>query len=646
MRKLFFQKGPIVFAAMLLFFVLMTFLVWKQQVMQRQSMTQRHTDDICTQTTRRIQILMESTLQNTYLPASLCGASASAGIGPTCRQIAETFMQRGTGIRRIAYVHPDGSEDRFGVSSDSTEPFPRPTAGPPRDLNPAGIPTLSPVYLSNNKTPLVATFVSTGHGNNIDGYLKIELDLTALIESFFKSGISSEFYFTLKEGETVLFHSERDFPRELSATEIGLCIQPVAIGNRTWQLMMIPKAPAETMAAMSSHIPILVFGLLLSLGLALSALLLVRRMVIYRNARDHAFLQIDEREKAEAGRKETEVRYRNVFNAVTDGLVVLNREGIIIEANRAAAEMHGFDPLQTVGRPVSALIAPEKLDWVAEFDRQLSEQGEVRLDSVHIHRDGGRIDVEVRGSRLIKYGKEQRLAIISDVSDRKRALERQAVLSRKAIEAQEEERGRLSKEMHDELGQILTALRLDLGLIRKQHESSEGAEFLSNAMMMAEKATDELRRLCKGLRPPLLDDLGLEPALQLLADEFQAQSDIKLQLTLPEENRSMSREASLCAYRIAQESLTNVRRHSLASSVVLSLSYTHSGIELFVQDDGKGFNATDLGAIQGCGIQGITERANLAGGHADILSTPGEGTTIIFRAPYFMAKGATISRPA
>ena len=386
----------------------------------------------------------------------------------------------------------------------------------------------------------------------------------------------------------------------------------------------------------ASDLTVPIFGAVLSLGMAVLALLLVRRMEMYKSARDEALRIIADREKAEAVREETENRYRNVFDSVTDGLLVLDGRGKIIEANRVAAKMHGLTPGELIGMKVDALIAPEKHYLVKEFDRRLHRDGEVRLDSVHLHKSGSRIDVEVRGTRIVKSGEPLRLAIFSDVSDRKRSEERHAALSRKAIAAQEDERARLSMEMHDELGQILTALRLDLGLVRKQHAATEGSDFLSNAAMMAERATDELRRLCKGLRPPLLDDLGLEPALQLLADDFESQFDIRLNLQLPDEIRPMAREVSLCAYRIAQESLTNVRRHSRATEAEMTLTYTATGIELNVTDNGRGFNLNELSALQGLGLQNITERAALAGGVAEIFSESGQGTRIVFRAPYFL----------
>jgi PAS domain S-box-containing protein len=411
----------------------------------------------------------------------------------------------------------------------------------------------------------------------------------------------------------------------------------VFVNNRR-QITLTAVSLSGEQAIWTADLSSPIFGLTLSIGLAVWATLLYKRSALFLSARLKERAEIEKRKKLEVTHTESENRYRNVFNAVTDGLLVLDSSGLIIEANRTAALMHGLNHEEIVGKKFRDLVDDDKQCLVDEFDRQLAQHGQARFDSIHLRKDGSRIDVEVRGSRLIRSGMEQRLAIISDVSDKKHSVERHAALSRKAIAAQEEERARLSMEMHDELGQILTALRLDLGLVRKQHAETETRDFLSNSVSLAEKATNELRRLCKGLRPPLLDDLGLEPAMQLLVDDFETQTDTRIHLVLPEASRPMSREAALCAYRIVQESLTNVRKHAHASQVEISLTYADTGIELCIYDDGGGFEPSSLPTSKGCGLQGIAERANLAGGYADIRSGIGQGTRIVFRAPYFISK--------
>ncbi|MCP4678965.1 MAG: sensor histidine kinase [Deltaproteobacteria bacterium] len=246
--------------------------------------------------------------------------------------------------------------------------------------------------------------------------------------------------------------------------------------------------------------------------------------------------------------------------------------------------------------------------------------------------------------RRMEMFRSARDMALSEVVERKKAetalkasYERHALLSRKAITAQEEERSRLSVELHDELGQILTAIRLEMGLVEKQlpKASDNKSYVLAGLIDLTEKATDELRGICKGLRPPLLDDLGLEPAAQLLVDEFIERAGINTEFDLPADGLEVEipKEIALCTYRILQESLTNIRRHSKATNVNISLVYTSTGLELSVYDDGVGFDRAELGAMRGWGLEGMQERANLVNGTVNVRSVRKQGTSIVFQVP-------------
>jgi two-component system sensor histidine kinase UhpB len=243
-----------------------------------------------------------------------------------------------------------------------------------------------------------------------------------------------------------------------------------------------------------------------------------------------------------------------------------------------------------------------------------------------------------RDRALTEVAERQKVesALRSSVEERKRAMARLATLSRKVLAAQEQERERLSRELHDELGQLLTALRLEMGWLQKQITRATGEDggMFDNTITLAESATDELRRICKGLRPPLLDDLGLEPALRQLVAEFEERADVAvdLQIRIGDEKRLRGfPEVALCAYRIVQESLTNVRRHSEARNVRVTLILTGPLLAAEVVDDGVGFEAGDLGAMRGWGLEGMRERAALVGGELAVESDGGGGTAVRFR---------------
>jgi len=215
------------------------------------------------------------------------------------------------------------------------------------------------------------------------------------------------------------------------------------------------------------------------------------------------------------------------------------------------------------------------------------------------------------------------------------ARDQQALLSRKVLMAQEEERARVSRELHDELGQLLTALRLEMGWFEKQISSRQENEagVFRNTVQLVEQATEELRRMCRGLRPPLLDDLGLEPAVNLLVADIQGRSDMEigLDVSLDDKKVFVSKDIALCTYRIIQESITNVSRHARAKKLSIKLAAAPGELTLSVIDDGVGFDMANLGALQGWGLEGMQERANLVGGSIDIHSTEGQGTRVFFR---------------
>ena len=196
------------------------------------------------------------------------------------------------------------------------------------------------------------------------------------------------------------------------------------------------------------------------------------------------------------------------------------------------------------------------------------------------------------------------------------------------------ERAAIARELHDELGQILTALRMDAAWLRKRLVTSDpNAAVRAEAMCDTIDSTiDEVRRMVMRLRPGLLDDLGLIPALEWVAGDFEKRTGISCTFKhsgVPE----ITGSAATAAYRITQETLTNVARHADASRVEVSLAVRGGELVLSVRDDGKGFADATPAEAGGQGIAGIRERAALIGGTVGIRSHPGVGATVTFRLP-------------
>ena len=198
-----------------------------------------------------------------------------------------------------------------------------------------------------------------------------------------------------------------------------------------------------------------------------------------------------------------------------------------------------------------------------------------------------------------------------------------------ALQAQEDERQRLARGLHDEVGQSMTAVLLQLKGLQAS-ASSEQQRQLAHAQEVVKKSLDDVRRLAKELRPEALDHLGLASALEHLANNFAQHTHVRVERKLERELPPLDPAVELVIYRVAQESMTNVTRHAEASKVLLSLEGDTSSVVLRVIDDGQGFGADH---VEGGGLRGIRERALIVGGAAAIKPGPNGGVEVRLEVP-------------
>ncbi|MFL5886302.1 MAG: sensor histidine kinase, partial [Thermoleophilaceae bacterium] len=204
--------------------------------------------------------------------------------------------------------------------------------------------------------------------------------------------------------------------------------------------------------------------------------------------------------------------------------------------------------------------------------------------------------------------------------------------ARKALAAQEHERLRIARELHDEVGQTLTAIALEAERAAETGSEPE-REAWTRVAVWAQSSVEELRRIARELRPEALDDLGLTNAFIALCTRVAEQSGIRVERRLPSRLPAHSPEIDLVVYRVAQEALTNVMRHADASRVLVSLEADDDGIVLTVRDDGRGIE--DALKSDGTGLAGMRERALLIGGAISIQSSPGAGTEVKLHVPLY-----------
>jgi len=616
-----------------------TLLLWRQESSRQTARLLRHTEDVCIQSSRRLQIFVESHLNPAAVFARRWATHESRDFSEKrFVEFASVLVEELPGYNAIGLIDP-GLGPGWVVPENvgrlrgllGTE-----SRAILEDARRLDLPMLSrPVRHETGYTNFFAA-LPLQRGAEFLGYLVVDFRADALLDQCFHQRIRSEFLLRVEEEGELIFCSEQaGCSRDLTDSPLRVT-QSFPVRNRTWRLTMVAREAGEE-TGWSAGLALGGLGLLLSVALGGLSFLLLRRLALYREARDRALLEVAERRKAEESVRASESRYRDVFNASSDGLFVLDEDKRVLEANHATYALLGLPPDELNGRPFADLFSSEHLEVNRYFLEQLERISAAQVETEARHRDGRNLEVHLRGTRLKHQGGARLLVAMTDLSERRRARRRQALLSRKVLVAQEEERARLSRELHDELGQLLTALRLELGWLQKAAIGAKALELdaFVNSVELIEKSTEELRRICRGLRPPLLDDLGLEPAVNQLIDEFRERTGIEvdLELKLDEPEPPLPLEIGLCAYRIIQESLTNVSRHADAHSMKVSVLRTQNELVLSAYDDGRGFDPDELENIQGVGLEGMRERANLVSGSVEIRSAPDQGTRVTFRVP-------------
>jgi two-component system sensor histidine kinase UhpB len=212
-------------------------------------------------------------------------------------------------------------------------------------------------------------------------------------------------------------------------------------------------------------------------------------------------------------------------------------------------------------------------------------------------------------------------------------------LAKAVWKVQEDERRRLARELHDGLGQTLTALTHQLERLQRKDGSQEIAAELADSVEMARLALNESRELSRLLRPPVLDDLGLSAALSWLARTLEQRTDLHVELHLAGLDERLDPDLETLVFRVVQEALTNVLRHAGVNRVSVEVERTEGRLELRIADRGQGFDpdATLMGRVSGSGLRGMRDRLELFGGRLELSSEPGKGTLVSASVPLLEA---------
>ena len=342
-------------------------------------------------------------------------------------------------------------------------------------------------------------------------------------------------------------------------------------------------------------------------------------------------LDVTQRREAQAALDKAGRRIAAILESVTDGFVSLDRNWRYTYVNRRAGELLGRPAETLVGKHIWTEF-PEGLGqpFHLAYERALREQLPIAIESFYPPWD--------RWFENRIYPWPDGLAIFfQDITERKRTEEqmRSTVGQLRALSARlqtvrDEENARVAREIHDGMGQQLTALKLDLASFARKMPSDEK---IQEMLGLVDVLVGSVRRISTELRPAVLDDLGLPAAVEWLGEDFERRSGITTSVHVPERSVKLPREAANALFRVAQEALTNVARHAGASRVEIDVAESSTQIELTVHDDGAGIKPDALSDRRSMGLVGMRERMQAVGGMVDIECGKTGGTTVKARVP-------------
>lgn len=338
----------------------------------------------------------------------------------------------------------------------------------------------------------------------------------------------------------------------------------------------------------------------------------------------------------------SERNYRGLFENANDAIWVHDLEGNITVANRACETQTGYRLEELTTMNVRNFLPEESHALVMEVRSKLLERQplEQPYEQRIIRKDGSEAILMLTTSLVVEDGVPVGFQNIArDVTEEKRMRENLNFYLREVTKAQEEERKRIARELHDDTIQALVVLSRQLdNLAASGKELSESNRaLLENLWQQINNTIQGVRRLSQDLRPPILDRLGLLPALEWLVSDVSGYSGVRIKTKVFGSERRLPQEAELMLFRITQEALRNVWRHSQATEAELIVKFDTSRIRITIADNGKGFELPssmgDLTRSGKLGLAGVQERARLLGGNVKMESEPGKGTTVTVEAP-------------
>ena len=365
-------------------------------------------------------------------------------------------------------------------------------------------------------------------------------------------------------------------------------------------------------------------------------------MALHRHAMEKKF-----KERMEKALLESESRFRQLVENINEGIVMQDKKGVITYTNDRFLDMIGYTEEEVIGKPITRFLGGGILKRKELQEAAKNNESRKASEVSWKTKDGDRI-FTILSPKNIYDEKEElrgRVSVLTDITDRRQA-EKELHQSRELLrmlslhlqDVRERESKRIALEIHDELGQQLTALKMDISWLSNRidpamEEAKKLLQKMDSMSDLVDKTIQTVQKISSELRPGLLDDLGLVPAIEWLAQDFQSRTKIRCETRLTCGDIILPADCATAIFRISQEALTNVARHAKATRVGISLKKDNNTLILKIQDNGKGIEADEMFAPSSLGLMGMRERVRPFGGNLNITGTPKRGTSLKVTLP-------------
>jgi PAS domain S-box-containing protein len=350
---------------------------------------------------------------------------------------------------------------------------------------------------------------------------------------------------------------------------------------------------------------------------------------------------------AEHRTEASEAQLGAIVGSAMDAIISVDENQRVVLFNRAAEQVFRVRREEALGSPLDRFLPPRFRGAHRGHIERFGQTGVTsrRMGDVTtlwaLRADGEEFPIEASISQSGVPGARHYTVILRDITRRKQAEEALKAsqrelreLSARVLEAREEEKAHIARELHDELGQLLTALKMDLGWLRERLPADPGLTARAAEMSaLLDRTVGSTRRISADLRPLMLDDLGLADAAAWLVEDFAKRSGVACRIDVSDEVQGVSKAVATAVYRAVQESLTNIARHSGAKNAWVVLGATDGVVHVEIEDDGRGIAPEDLAKARSLGLKGMRERIAFLGGSLDIGRAPRGGTRLKLTVP-------------